>query len=366
MIVDAENGEAYLRPGDEVVKAIQAAHRRAPPARAEFAKLRDTPAFTRDGAKITLAMNAGLDSTSTSSTRPAPRASASSAPSSSSWSPRSCRGFNAQTALYGRVMDAAGDRPVTFRTLDLGGDKVLPYWRPSGEDNPALGWRAIRMGLDRPALLRLQLRALIAAAPGRPLEHHVPAGRQVDEFRAAPRLVDLELAWARRRGREPPSRLDVGAMIEAPSLVWHLDALLPMTDFVIGRHQRPDAVPVRRRPRQPAVGRPLRPAVAAGAARARQTRSSAAETGTPVSVCGEMAGRPLEAMALIGLGVRNLSVSPSEVGPVKAMVRSLDAAALSRYLATLLDLPDHSLRGRLQAYAQDRGVVLPIGVYQPF
>ena len=113
------------------------------------------------------------------------------------------------------MLEAAGDRPVTFRTLDLGGDKVLPYLEAEHEDNPALGWRAIRMGLDRPALLRLQLRALIAAARGRPLKVMFPLVCSVDEFRAARALVDHELAWAQRRGRSAPSRLDVGAMIEA-------------------------------------------------------------------------------------------------------------------------------------------------------
>src|SRR5262249_54180213 len=127
---------------------------------------------------------------------------------------------------------AAGGLPVTFRTLDLGGDKVLPYMEAEREDNPALGWRAIRMGLDRPALLKLQLRALIAAGPGPPLPVMVPVSARVGEFRAARAVVDQAVAWAQRRGRPPPSRLDVGAMIEAPALLWHLDALLPMTDFV--------------------------------------------------------------------------------------------------------------------------------------
>src|SRR5690606_7228045 len=130
--------------------------------------------------------------------------------------------FSAPTQLYARVLDAAGDRTVTFRTLDLGGDKVLPYLEADREENPALGWRAVRMGLDRPALLRLQLRALIAASRGRPLRIMFPLVASVDEFRSARALVDQEVAWAARRGRPAPSRLDVGAMIEAPSLVWHL------------------------------------------------------------------------------------------------------------------------------------------------
>ena len=140
--------------------------------------------------------------------------------------------FNAQTALYSRVLEEANGLPVTFRTLDLGGDKILPYLEAEREDNPALGWRAIRMGLDRPALLRLQLRALIAATRGRELRVMFPLVANVAEFRAARALVDQEVKWAVRRGRAAPSTLRVGAMIEAPALIWHLDALLPMTDFV--------------------------------------------------------------------------------------------------------------------------------------
>ena len=233
VIVDAESAEAYLRPRTDVVKAIQAridvfaASAAAP----NSAKLRDTPAFTRDGAKITSAdERRPRRRPRHPGRRPGRRASASSALQEFQFMvaeemPR----FNAQTALYSRVMDAAGDLPVTFRTLDLGGDKVLPYMEAEREDNPALGWRAIRMGLDRPALLRLQLRALIAAARGRPLRIMFPLISNVDEFRAARAWVDVEVAWAQRRGRAAPSRLDVGAMIESLSLICkHLDALLPI------------------------------------------------------------------------------------------------------------------------------------------
>ena len=214
--------------------------------------------------------------------------------------------FNAQAALYARVLEAAGDLPVTFRTLDLGGDKVLPYLEAEREDNPALGWRAIRMGLDRPALLRLQLRALIAAARGRPLQVMFPLVASVDEFRAARALVDQEVAWAQRRGRPPPSRLDVGAMIEAPALIWHLDALLPMTDFVsVGTNDLMQYLFAadRGNPRVADRYDPLSPP----ALRAlKRIQEACAETGTPVSVCGEMAGRPLEAFALVALGFERL------------------------------------------------------------
>src|SRR3954470_20304355 len=231
-IVDAETGEAYLRPRPDVVKAIQARIEVRQQRRAEFAKLRETPAFTRDGAKISLLMNAGLDVDLDILVETGAEGIGLFRTEFQFMVAEEMPRFNAQTALYERVMGAAGDLPVTFRTLDLGGDKVLPYMEAEREDNPALGWRAIRMGLDRPALLRMQLRALIIGAQGRPLRIMFPLVANVDEFRAARALVDVEIAWALRRGRPAPERLDVGAMVEAPSVIWHLDALLPLTDFV--------------------------------------------------------------------------------------------------------------------------------------
>ena len=213
--------------------------------------------------------------------------------------------FTAQTQLYERVLDASDGMPVTFRTLDLGGDKILPYIEAEREDNPALGWRAIRMGLDRPALLRLQLRALIAATRGRELRIMFPLVASVEEFRTARALVDHEVAWAARRGRPTPSLLRVGTMIEAPSLVWHLDALLPMTDFVsVGTNDLMQYMFAadRGNPRVADRYDPLSPPFLRVL---KAIQDACAETGTPVSVCGEMAGRPLEALALIGPGLRS-------------------------------------------------------------
>ncbi|HEY1750911.1 MAG TPA: phosphoenolpyruvate--protein phosphotransferase [Caulobacteraceae bacterium] len=352
VIVDAESGEAYLRPRPDVVTALKTRLGARDQRRAEFARLRDTPAFTRDGAKITLLMNAGLavdlDSLAETGAEGIGLFRTEFQFMVSEDLPR----FNAQAALYSRVMEAAGDRPVTFRTLDLGGDKVLPYLEAEREDNPALGWRAIRMGLDRPALLRLQLRALIAAGRGRPLKIMFPLVSSVDEFRAARALVDHEVVWAQRRGRPPPSRLDVGAMIEAPSLVWHLDALLPMTDFVsVGTNDlmqylfAADRGNPRVADRYDTLSPPALRAL-------KRIQEACVETGTPVSVCGEMAGRPLEAFALVALGFDGLSMPPAGIGPVKQMVLSCDREAARRGMEALLKSTQGSVRGELETLAR--------------
>ncbi len=352
VIADAETGEAFLRPRADVVKAIQARIDVRRQQRAEFAKLRDTPAFTRDGAKVTLLMNAGLDIDLEILAETGAEGIGLFRTEFQFMVAEEMPRLDVQSMLYGRVMDAAGDRPVTFRTLDLGGDKVLPWLEAEREDNPALGWRAIRMGLDRPALLRMQLRALITAARGRPLRVMFPLVASVDEFRAARAMVDVEIAWAQRRGRPAPSRLDVGVMVEAPSLVWHLDALLPLTDFVsVGTNDLMQYLFAadRGNPRVDSRYDPLSPP----ALRAlEQIQRACAETGTPVSVCGEMAGRPLEAFALVALGFEGLSMPPAGVGPVKQMVLSVDREAARRGVSALLKSGAGSVRNEIETLAR--------------
>jgi phosphotransferase system enzyme I (PtsP) len=352
VIVDAETGEAYLRPRPDVVKAVTARIGVRAERRAEFARLRDTPAFTRDGVKISLLMNAGLavdlDILAETGAEGIGLFRTEFQFMVSEDLPR----LTAQSTLYSKVLEAAGNLPVTFRTLDLGGDKVLPYLEAEREDNPALGWRAVRMGLDRPALLRMQLRALIAAAAGRPLQVMFPLVASVDEFRAARALVEKEVAWAERRGRPGPARLEVGAMIEAPSLLWHLDALLPLTDFVsVGTNDLMQYLFAadRGNPRVSDRYDPLSPP----ALRAlKSIRDACVETGTPVSVCGEMAGRPLEAFALVALGFERLSMPPAGVGPVKQMVLSCDRGAARKGIEGFLRSAGGSLRGEIESLAR--------------
>lgn len=352
VIVDAETGEAYLRPRVDVVKAIRTRIEVRTQRRAEFVKLRDRPAITRDGAKITLLMNAGLDVDLDILGETGAEGIGLFRTEFQFMVAEELPRFTSQAALYERVLDAAGERPVTFRTLDLGGDKVLPYLEAEREDNPALGWRAIRMGLDRPALLRLQLRALIAASRGRPLRIMFPLVASVDEFRAARSLVDTEVAWALRRGRPAPARLDVGAMIEAPALIWHLDALLPMTDFVsVGTNDlmqylfAADRGNPRVSDRYDMLSPPALRALA-------EIQRACADTGTPVSVCGEMAGRPLEAFVLVALGFDRLSMPPAGVGPVKQMVLSCDREAAHRGVSALIKGAAGSVRNEIETLAR--------------
>jgi len=358
VIVDAESAEAYLRPRPDVVRSINARIEVRAQRRAVFAKLRDVPAITRDGANISLLMNAGLAVDLDILPETGAQGIGLFRTEFQFMVSDALPKFSAQRDLYDHVLSEAGPLGVTFRTLDLGGDKVLPYTQTEREENPALGWRAVRMGLDRPALLRLQLRALIAAARGRPLRIMFPLVAAVDEFRAARALVDREVAWAVRRGRPPPARLEVGAMIEAPALVWHLDALLPLTDFVsVGTNDllqylfAADRGNPRVADRYDTLSPPFLRVL-------RDIRDACAAGGTSVSVCGEMAGRPLEAFALIALGYDRLSMPPTGIGPVKQMILSTDREAARRGLTGLLASGSSTVRGEIEALARKIAVDL--------
>lgn len=357
-IVDGETGEAYLRPRPDMLAAVQSRIEVRSERQAEFARLRGVDAVTLDGTRISLLTNAGLavdlenlDATGAEGiglfrtefqfmvSEELPR-------------------LDSQTALYKLVLDTAGNRPVTFRTLDIGGDKVLPYLETEREENPALGRRAVRLGLDRPGLLRLQLRALLTAAAGRELRVMFPMIATVDEFRAARELVDIECAWARRRGRALPALLRVGAMIECPSLLWHLDALLPLTDFVsVGTNDLFQYMFAADRTNPLVSDRydPLSPPLLRALA---EIQKKCADTGTPVSVCGELAGRPLEAFALLTLGFTRLSAPAGGVGPVKRMILSADLPAARRSMASLLGSSSGSIRGELESLARKLNVTI--------
>jgi phosphotransferase system enzyme I (PtsP) len=358
VIVDAEAGEAYLRPRPDIIAAVKSRIEVREQRKAEFVKLRGTPAVTKDGASVTLLMNAGLDIDLELMAEAGAEGIGLFRTEFQFMVAEELPRFNAQAGLYRRVLDAAGDRPVTFRTLDLGGDKILPYMEAEREDNPALGWRAVRMGLDRPALLKLQLRALIAAARGRPLRIMFPLIATVQELTAARALVDQEVAWAERRGRPAPARLDVGAMIEAPALLWHLDALLPKVDFVsIGTNDLLQYMFAadRGNPRVSDRYDPLSPPFL----RAMSGIQGACQaTGTQVSVCGEIAGRPLEAFALVALGFDRLSMPPAGIGPVKRMILGCDREAARRGVATLLERHHGSVRNEIETLARKLYVAL--------
>lgn len=358
VIVDGDDAAVLVRPSEDIHQAALARIRIRQGQRQRYAALKDLPAETKDGTRVELNLNAGLlldlpylDETGAAGIglfrtelqfmlrEEFPTVAQ-------------------QTALYRRVLDQAGDRPVTFRSLDIGGDKVLPYMEAAAEENPAMGWRAIRIALDRPSLLRQQLRAFIRAASGKRLRVMFPMVAELDEYIAARGMLDLELERVGKRHGEMPTAVEVGVMLEVPALLWQLPELLPRVDFIsVGTNDlaqflfAADRGNVRLAERYDPLSPPL-VRVLAEIARACRTHHRA------VALCGEMAGDPLGAMALIGLGYRNLSMAPSALGPVKAMIRSLDLASLEEFLGTQAARGSGSLRGTLRDFAQDHGVAV--------
>jgi phosphotransferase system enzyme I (PtsP) len=263
-----------------------------------------------------------------------------------------------QTALYRTVLDAVDGKPVTFRTLDIGGDKVLPYLRVAEEENPALGWRAIRLGLDRPGLLRIQIRSLLHAAAGRELRIMLPMITEVAELVRARKVIDRELAHFERHGHAAPKKLMVGAMVEVPALFWQLDELMAVSDFVsVGTNDLAQFIMASDRGNLRVAGR-FDPLSAPFLRVLRQVVRAAERAGVPVTICGELAGQPLAAMALIGLGYRSLSMAPAAIGPVKAMTLELEVGELAPFLDELLDQPamENRVHGALLAFAERNAI----------
>lgn len=356
IVVDGDSAQVLVRPAEDVLQTVYAAIDARTERRRKYAALRDLPSATRDQARVGLHMNAGLlidmqhleetgaDGVGLYRTE-IPFMVRSEFPD-----------VEAQAWLYGRVLDIADGRPVTFRTLDVGGDKVLPYVDSFGDENPAMGWRAIRIGLDRPAMLRRQLRALIQAANGRPLSVMFPMIADVSELLAARQLLDLELERTRRRGLPEPERLRVGIMFEVPALAWQLDSLLPQVDFVsVGTNDLVQFLFAADRGNTRVAGRydSLSPALLR---LLHFVVEKARPAGVELAVCGEMAGRPVEALALLAIGVRTLSMSPAAIGPVKAMIRSLDLAEASAFISSALAQPDRPLRETLRLFAADHAI----------
>jgi phosphotransferase system enzyme I (PtsP) len=358
IIVDGSSGDVHLRPSPDMEAAYAERVRLRARRQLQYLALRDKPCITRDGEKIELMINAGL-------AVDLPHIEETGAVGVGLFRtelqfmvaaafPRTAEQFS----LYRAVLDAAGDRPVTFRTLDIGGDKVLPYMRNVEEENPALGWRAIRLGLDRPGLLRSQIRALLRAAGGRDLKIMFPMVATVEEFDEAKSLVDRELTHLRRHSHKLPERVEVGTMLEVPSLLYQLDELFDRVDFLsVGSNDlvqffyAADRGNSRVADRFDAISVPVLRALKTIADKGRAHAK-------PVTLCGELASKPIGALALVAIGYRALSLSPSAVGPVKAMLLDVNVRRAAALIEPLIESPTSGvpIRERLKAFAAEQGL----------
>ncbi len=360
IIVDGSTGDVHVRQTVDVENSYGEKARLRAKRQDQYRALRDEPCVTRDGVPVDLHMNAGLivdlqhmaetGAVSIGLFRTEIQFMV------ANRFPR----MREQEGLYRSILEAADGKPVTFRTLDIGSDKILPYMNKVEEENPALGWRAIRIGLDRPALLRSQLRAMLRAGGGRELRIMFPMISAVEEFAQAKGLVEQELAYLARYRHALPRDLKLGIMLEVPSLLWQLDEVCARVDFVsVGSNDLVQYLFAADRDNTRVATRfdTLSPPVL----RALKMVADKMEAhGTPLTLCGEMGGKPLEAIVLVALGFHGLSMSPAAIGPVKAAVLATDLADLRRFVTDLLDRIDggHSLREPLRAYAEMQGIPL--------
>ena len=357
MIIDGENGAVHIRPEAELQASFQARVAITEQAQAELSRLRNEPATTRDGVEIDLYINAGLSFDLDHLDTVGAKGVGLFRTEFQFMASETMPGLDEQSNFYKSVIDRAGDRPVTFRTIDLGGDKIAPFMgRREREENPALGWRALRMALDHPFFFRRQLRALIRASRGRTLRLMFPMVATVEEFENARRLLDSEMEWAVKFGRDLPNRLQVGAMVETPSLAFSIDQLAGKADFLsVGTNDLMQFFFAADRDNARLAGRYdllSRPALRL----LHRMRQRADEANLPITVCGEAAGRPLEALALIALGYRQLSMQASRIAPVKLLVRSVDLAALARDVHAILDGRAPSIRNAMLSVANGLGL----------
>ena len=360
LLVDAGASAVFVRPTPAIEEAFETKLALRQKRRAAFAALKNEAPVTLDGHRVTVMVNAGLrDDVAALDVTGADGIGLFRTEFQflvSATLPQRER----QQRLYRDVLDAAGDRPVVFRTVDIGGDKALPYLNGDDldEENPAMGWRALRLALERDGLMKAQARALVEAAAGRTLNVMFPMVSEAWEFDEARALFEAQRAWVESRKRKLPAHIRYGTMLEVPALAEQLDLLLPKLDFLsIGTNDLTQFLFAADRANPKLAERYdwLSPSIMRFI---RRVVGPAREASVDLAVCGEMGGRPLEAMALIGLGIDRLSITPAAVGPIKAMIRSLDRGALMERMAGLLAAPPRDLRDALSRWAAETKVEL--------
>ncbi|WIY52530.1 phosphoenolpyruvate--protein phosphotransferase [Devosia sp. YIM 151766] len=361
IIIDGPIGQVHLRPSPDVEQTYIDKVRISAKRRAHFAALKNRPSVTRDGVEITLLHNSGL-------VADLPMLEDTGAVGVglfrtelqfmiASRLPR----LREQADLYAEAMQIAGKRPIVFRLLDIGGDKVLPYLRASAEENPAMGYRSIRLGLDRPGLLRTQIRALLMAANGRPLKILVPMVTETFEFRQTKKVIFKEIERLQRSGHPPPAQLEIGAMVEVPSLLFELDQIMPEADFVsIGSNDLVQFLTAADRA-NPRVSKTYDPIALPRLRALRLVVDAASRHNKPVTMCGELAGKPMEALALMAIGMTRLSMGPASIGPIKEMVLNLEIKPIQAAVAEALSIGVNggTIRALLTKWAEKQN--LPMG-----
>ncbi len=358
IIVDGEAGEVHIRPTPDIIASYREKQALRTQQEAAFVSERDLPSVTRDGVQIELLMNVGI---------PLDMAHLESAGAAGVGLFRTELQFligaqlpnaSVQEKLYREILDKAGGKPVVFRTADLGGDKAAAYMKRQDEANPAMGWRGMRMAVDRPGLFRPQIRALLAAAAGQELNILFPMITLISEIDAARALLDREIEFRIRRGRPLPAIIRMGAMIETPAAAWRLHEIAARVDFLsVGGNDLAQFYFAADRDSEMTQGRfdPLEPGFLSFM---EMIASKARASGKPLTFCGEQASDLLMAAALIGVGVTRFSSSASSIGPFRRLIRTIDAAAVAEWLLARFSDDSPNLRREFATMLRRNGAAL--------
>ncbi len=359
LLVDADAGVVTARPVQAMIEAFSTRFSKSKERQAAYAKLRDVKPCSMDGTRVTVMINAGLRDD-------IPMLTATGADGIGLFRTEfqflvaaALPQRDRQTRLYRDVLDAAGDKPVIFRTVDVGGDKALPYLRGGeGEydENPAMGWRALRLALEREGLLKVQARALIEAAGGRTLNVMFPLVSEPWEFDVARAVFESQREFLKQQKKRLPETINYGVMLEVPSLAETLDMLLPklaflsigtndLTQFLFAADRANPKLAERYDWLSPSIMRFLQRVV-----------NISRDYSTELGICGEMGGRRLEALALLGIGLRRFSITPAAVGPIKELICKVDLGEIGQAMDGWLAHPPADLRGELKQWALDRGI----------
>ena len=358
MIVHGLDGEIYVAPPPEILESYRDAIADRAELLATYEGLRDRRAITKDGVEIDLVVNGGLAIDIQGMHRTGANGIGLFRTEFQFMISETLPRIKLQAEFYKSIIEEAGDKPVTFRTLDIGGDKDVSFLKREKEDNPALGWRAIRIALDRPALLRYQLRALITASAGTTLNVMFPMITNVAEFKKARSILDKELERHRKNKRPMPTDIKVGTMMEVPSLVWQLDHLLPLVDFIsIGSNDLMQFFYASDRD-NPKLNNRYDTIAPPALNMLKFIIEKCDHYNVPLTLCGEIGGKAIGALALIAIGFRRLSVAPAAIGPVKMMIRSLDLSTIEPFVDNLLSRSDQSVRHALEDFVSANNIII--------
>src|SRR5216683_2360514 len=365
LVLDGNSGIVYVNPAPEVEREYQVLHKRYEAFRRDLMAGGDEPAATRDGNRVELLANIALYHDIPMALKYGAEGVGLMRTEFSFLTYEDFPDENQQIALYTRMLEALGKRPVTIRTLDIGADKYPPYMRVPREDNPFLGWRSIRISLEMSGLFKVQLRAILRAAARHDARIMFPMISSLEELRRARELLAEAQAELYKEGLEHNPDIAVGIMVEVPSAVSLAPRLIAEVDFFsIGTNDLIQYLLAadRNNPRVAHLYEPLHPAVLSAIA---EVVSVARGAGKEVCLCGEMASDPMATLLLVGMGLDQLSLSPLFIPVVRKLVRETNYQAARVLAHHVLEMSSvQEIKGYLIERYRELGFIQLVEMYR--